>query len=244
VPAGGERTGLGLAVAHHHQRDQVGAVEDRSIGVREAVAELATLVEAARRLGRSMATDAAGEGELLEEPPHSRGVLALVRIDLRVRPLQVRLRQNSRRAMPGARDEDRIQIVFVDQPIEVRIGERLAGVRPPMTEQPRLGVRELQRFSEQRIVLEVEHSQAEVQTRSPVCVHPSQLVRFERSSLDGRTRRAVCRDRGVGVSGVGRRRKIGSHARVPHKDDWFVAFRPVADSVKRVDARVGARGAA
>ena len=53
-----------------------GIVERGAEGVRDAVAELAALVDRARRLRRAVAADAAGEGELLEElaacPPRPR----------------------------------------------------------------------------------------------------------------------------------------------------------------------------
>ena len=77
MPAGGERAGLGLAVADDAGDDQVGVVERRAEGVAEAVAELAPLVDRARRLGRDVAGDAAGERELREEPLQARLVRAM-----------------------------------------------------------------------------------------------------------------------------------------------------------------------
>ena len=67
MPARRERPGLGLAVADHAGDQEVGVVERRAKGVRERVAELAALVDRAGRLGRGVARDAAGEGELPEE---------------------------------------------------------------------------------------------------------------------------------------------------------------------------------
>ncbi len=51
VPAGGERSGLRLAVADDAGDDQVRVVERCPIGVAQGVPELAPLVNAARRLG-------------------------------------------------------------------------------------------------------------------------------------------------------------------------------------------------
>ena len=45
APARGERTGLGLAVAHDARDHQAGVVERRAEGVHERVAELAALVD-------------------------------------------------------------------------------------------------------------------------------------------------------------------------------------------------------
>ena len=72
VPARGERAGLGLAVADHAGDQQVGVVERGAVGVRERVAELAALVDRARRLRRDVARDAAGERELPEQLAASR----------------------------------------------------------------------------------------------------------------------------------------------------------------------------
>ena len=145
VPAGGQGPGLGLAVAHHHQSDQVRVVVDRPIGVREAVAEFAALVDAAGRFRGGVAADAAGEGELLEEALHPRQVFALVRVDLGIGAFEIGLGQDRRRPVPGAADIDRVQVVLLDQPVEVDVGEALAGVRAPMAQQPRLDVLEASR---------------------------------------------------------------------------------------------------
>ena len=51
VPAGGERPGLGLAVADDAGDEQVGVVEGGAVGVGERVAELAALVDRARVSG-------------------------------------------------------------------------------------------------------------------------------------------------------------------------------------------------
>ena len=89
VPAGCEGPGLRLAVADDAGDDQAGVVERCPISVAEGVPKLATLVNAARRLGRDMAGDASREAELLEKPPHSLGVLANLRVDLAVSSFQI-----------------------------------------------------------------------------------------------------------------------------------------------------------
>ena len=90
VPARGERTGLGLAVADDAQHDEVRVVERRAVGVRERVAELAALVDRARRLRRDVARDAAGERELAEQAPHALLVAADLGVDLAVGALEPR----------------------------------------------------------------------------------------------------------------------------------------------------------
>ena len=61
MPACGQRAGLGFAVAHDAKHDQVGVVEGGAVGVRQCIPELAALVDRARRFGRDVGGDAAGE---------------------------------------------------------------------------------------------------------------------------------------------------------------------------------------
>ena len=86
VPGSRQRAGFRFAVAHDGGDDQVGIIKGGAAGVRQHVAEFAALMDRARRLGRAVAADAAGKGELLEELAQPVFVLALVRIDLRVGP--------------------------------------------------------------------------------------------------------------------------------------------------------------
>ena len=67
MPGGGQRAGLGLAVANHAGDDQAGIVEHRAERVGQRVAQLAALVDRARGFGRDVAGDAAGERKLLEQ---------------------------------------------------------------------------------------------------------------------------------------------------------------------------------
>ena len=68
VPAGGGRSRLGLAVADDADRQKVGIVENGTAGVKQRVAELAALVDRARRLRDDVARHIAREGEPGEEP--------------------------------------------------------------------------------------------------------------------------------------------------------------------------------
>ena len=66
VPAGGERSGLGLAVTDNGCDEKMRIVECRPIRVGQRVAEFATLVDGARCLRRDVRGDSARKGELLE----------------------------------------------------------------------------------------------------------------------------------------------------------------------------------
>jgi hypothetical protein len=54
VPARGQRSGLGLAIADDARNQQVAIVERGAVRVRQGVAKFATLVDRARRLRRNV----------------------------------------------------------------------------------------------------------------------------------------------------------------------------------------------
>ena len=140
MPARRERSGFRLAVADDAGDEQVGIVEGGAECVRERVTELAALVDRAGRLGRDVARDPARERELPEEPAQSFLVLADVRVDLAVRALEVRARDEAGAAVAGAGDEDRAEVARADLPVQVRVEEVEARRRPEVPEQPRLDV--------------------------------------------------------------------------------------------------------
>jgi hypothetical protein len=158
LPRGGERAGLRLAVADDHGDDQLGIVERRAVRVRETVAELT-----------------AREGELPEELPEPLLVLALVRIDLRVGALEVHGPEDAGRAVSGAGDEDHVEVVAADEPVQVHVHEAQPRARAPVTEEPVLHVIRLERRLQQRVVLEIDHPDGEVVARPPVRVEPPEL---------------------------------------------------------------------
>ncbi len=55
VPAGGQRAGLGLAVADDACHHEIGVVEGGAVGVGEGVAQLTALMDGARGLGSGVA---------------------------------------------------------------------------------------------------------------------------------------------------------------------------------------------
>src|SRR5258707_15608336 len=119
-------------------------IVNRPVGVRDAVAELPALVDAARGFRSRMAADPARKAELLEEALHAGKIFTLVRVDLGVGSFEVRIRQDGRRAMPRTRDEDRVQVILLYQSVKMNVGEALARVRAPVAQQARLGLLEFQ----------------------------------------------------------------------------------------------------
>ena len=183
VPAGGQRPGLGLAVADHAGHDQVRVVERRPIGVHERVAELAALVDGARRLRRHVRGDAAREGELPEQPAHPRGVLGDTRIELGVGPLQVGVGHHARSAVPRPGDVDDVQVLVPDHPVEVRVDQVEPRRGAPVPEQPRLDVLGPQRLGQQRVVHQVDLPHGQVVRRPPPRVKRVELAARQRSLL-------------------------------------------------------------
>ncbi len=140
MPARRERARLRLPVADDTGDSEAGVVERRAVGVRERVAELAALVDRAGRLRCGVARDPAGERKLPEQRAEPRLVSRDVRIELRVRPLEVCLRDDRRAAVAGAADEDRVEVALADRTVEVRVEEVEPGSRSPVAEQARLEV--------------------------------------------------------------------------------------------------------
>jgi hypothetical protein len=81
--------------------------------------------------------------------------------------------------MPRTGDVNHVQVIFPDDTIQVNPCETLAGIGAPMPKQPILAMLGAQRFSEQRIVPQVDHSSTKIIASSPVRVDLAKLVRSE-----------------------------------------------------------------
>src|SRR5439155_15506708 len=84
VPPGRERSGLRLAIADNAGNQEIRVVEDGAVSMTERVAQLASFMDGTGRFRRHMAGNAAGKGELLEEPLQSWFILCHVGIQLAV----------------------------------------------------------------------------------------------------------------------------------------------------------------
>jgi hypothetical protein len=176
VPARGQGPRLRLPVADHAGHDEVGIVEGGPVGVGQGVAELPALVDGAGGLGRRVAGDAPGEGELLEEPLEALLVEADARIGLAVRPLQVGVGHQGGATVPGARDVDHVQVALPYHPVQVDVDEVQARRGAPVAEQARLDVLPGERLLQEGIGVEVDLTHRQVVGGPPVGVDAAQLV--------------------------------------------------------------------
>ena len=140
MPGGGQWAGFGLAVTHHHRNQQVGVVESRTEGMREAVAQLAALVNRSRSLRRAVAADAPGKGEIAEELQQASAVFCLVWVDFGIGALQVHGCQYARCAVAGPCQVNGVEVIFADKPVQVHVQETQTRAATPVAEQPLLDV--------------------------------------------------------------------------------------------------------
>src|ERR1700721_4675285 len=103
-----------------------------------------------------MARNSAGERKLREEPLHALHILRDAWINFAVCAFEIGVGDQPRSAVSGTGDVDHIEIVFLDQPIEVRVDEVEAGRRTPMPEKARLDVLLLEGLTEHRIVEQID----------------------------------------------------------------------------------------
>src|SRR5215471_9384388 len=96
------------------------------------------------------------------------GVFTLIGIDLRVGAFEIYRAENAGSPVSGTGHEDGVKIVFLDEAIEMNVSEAQGGAGSPVAEQALLDLIRLQRFAEQWILTEVDHSGGKVVARAPV----------------------------------------------------------------------------
>ena len=107
----------------------------------ERVAELAALVDGARRLGRKVARDATGIRELAEELLQASLVIGDVGTDLAVGAIEQRLGGAGRATVARAHQENSVLVVIGNEAVDVAEQEVNAGRGAPVTDQAVLNVR-------------------------------------------------------------------------------------------------------
>ena len=97
--------------------------------------------------------------------------------------------------MPGAADINHVEVVFLDDPVQVRVNEVLPGGRAPVSQQHVLHVRELQRPLQQRIVVEIDLANRQIVGGAPVGIQLAEQFRRERVGFHGLKFPELNRDR-------------------------------------------------
>src|ERR1700722_12802058 len=179
MPRGGQRSGFGLAVADHARHDEFGIVEHRTEGMTQRIAEFTAFVNRARTLRRSVARNSAGKRELRKQPFQTSLILADVGIDLAVGTFEISMADDGGTAVPRPRHVDHVHVVFLDDPIQMRVDEILSRSRAPVPQQHALDVRKRQRLAQQRVVAQIDLSHGEVIGRAPVGIHFARGFRIE-----------------------------------------------------------------
>ncbi len=189
VPAGGQRAGLGLAVADDARHHEVGVVQGGAVGVGQGVAQLTPLVDRSGRLGRGVAGDAARERELLEQRLDPLGIGADVRVELAVAALEPGVGHHAGAAVARPADVDDVEVALADHPVEVDVEEVEPRGRAPVAEQAGLDVLRLQFLPQEGVVQQVDLAHREVVGGPPVGVDAGE--RFGREHGRGDRRRHV-----------------------------------------------------
>jgi hypothetical protein len=95
---------------------------------------------------------------------------------------------------PG--QENHVEVVFRDQPIQMNINQARTRVRTPVTEQTDLRVFDRQGLSQKRIVSQKDHSKTEVETCSPISIHLAKFFNREGRALNSRSGFSECAEVG------------------------------------------------
>ena len=181
VPAGGQRPGLGFAVADHAENFEVRIVEGRAISVCERIPKLATFVNGAGGFRRIMAGNAARKRELPKEFLQAGQISRHAGVDFGVGSLEVGVRHHRRTAVSRAADEDGIEVAGLDDPVEMDVEEVESGRGAPVPEQTGFDVLKRQRLAQQRVVQQIDLANGEVVRRAPVGVQLLEFALVQRS---------------------------------------------------------------
>lgn len=136
-------------------------------------------MQAPGRLGSGVTSDPTRERKSLEQELHSSGILGHVRVDFRIRAFEISLGYNGRCSMARPRDEDGVQVPFLDESVEVDVGEHLAWIGAPVAEQALLEVLGLQGFFQQCVGFQIEHANAQIQAGPKIGVGVAKLFLAE-----------------------------------------------------------------
>ena len=165
-----------LTIADDAGDDQIGIVEHRPEGMAERIPKLATFVNRSRRGRRNMAGNSAGKRKLLEQLFEPSLVLADVGINLAPGPFEVNVAHDRGAAVAGTGDVEHIEVILFDDPIQMHIDEVLTRRGAPVSDHQRLHVRQLQRLSQQGVVIEIDLADGQVISGPPIGIDLAELI--------------------------------------------------------------------
>lgn len=148
MPAGGQWSGFGFAVADDTGDHQIGVVERRAEGMHQRVPEFAPLMDGPGGLGRDMAGNTARKGELPKQPAQSVGVFLDAGVDLAVGAFEVGVGDQAWAAVPGAGDVDDLGVAGTDDPIQMGVDEVESRRGAPVSQEPGFDVLGAERFGQ------------------------------------------------------------------------------------------------
>src|SRR5258708_40011834 len=138
-------------------------------------------MDRSRSVRRRMAGNASQPGKLREQLLDAVGVLRDFGVEFRVRAFHIGVGNNPRPAVPWTGNEDRTQVVLLDDPVHVRVDKIESRRRSKVSEQTRLSVLKLQRFAQKRVVTEINLSDGEIVGGTPVTIELVKLFGRKRS---------------------------------------------------------------
>src|SRR5689334_20052369 len=100
--------------------------------MRQRISQLTTFMDRPGSLGRYMRRNSSRKRELPKKLAQTIFIPPNIRIDLRISPLQIGIRDQSRTTMPRAGDKDGIQVSLTNKAIHVRVYEIQPRSRPPV----------------------------------------------------------------------------------------------------------------
>ena len=151
MPTRGQRTGFGFTIANHATHQQVGIIKRCAKRMQQRVAEFTAFVNGTGGFWCNVAGNSTRIRKLREQFCEPGGVARDVRIRLRVRAFEIRIGHHAWPAVPGASNENCIQIARADDAIQVRVHEVQTRRGAPVTKEAGFDLINCEWLAEQRI---------------------------------------------------------------------------------------------
>src|SRR5438094_8391733 len=121
MPTGGERSGLGLAVAPHATSDKIGIVANRTVSMRQRIAQFTAFMDGAGCLRSVVAGYTSGKRELLEQLSHAFFVSLNAGIQLGVGDFKIGVRHHARPTVSRTANVYNVMILYLIHAVEFHL---------------------------------------------------------------------------------------------------------------------------